>query len=168
MGPWVLIVWLFAAGDRFAWERTPGLTDRRRDFPKTGGQDDHDLKHFLKLHARDGAATGPLCARALKRIEVLEAALTPFALFSQRAKDDDEPVLHWSDFDHARCANRALVYGVGDVFYKLTHWQAREANAEVLGTVNGHGSILVFWRAYNKAACTSVDALVCCWDARMG
>jgi hypothetical protein len=40
---------------------------------------DHDLKDFLKLHARAGAATGPLCARALNRIEVLEAALTPFA-----------------------------------------------------------------------------------------
>jgi hypothetical protein len=65
---------------------------------------DHDLKDFLKLHARDGAATGPLCARALKRIEVLEAALTPFALFSQRAKDDEEAVLRRSDFDHARVA----------------------------------------------------------------
>jgi hypothetical protein len=65
---------------------------------------DHDLKDFLKLHARDGAATGPLCARALKRIEVLEAALTPFALFSQRAKGDDEAVLRRSDFDHARVA----------------------------------------------------------------
>ena len=53
---------------------------------------------------RDGAATGPLCARALKRIEVLEAALTPFALFSQRAKDDEEAVLRRSDFDHARVA----------------------------------------------------------------
>jgi hypothetical protein len=63
---------------------------------------DHDLKDFLKLHARDGAATGPLCARALKRIEVLEAALTP--LFSQRAKDDDEAVLRRSDFDHAHVA----------------------------------------------------------------
>jgi len=65
---------------------------------------DHDLKDFLKLHARHGATTGPLCARALKRIEVLEAALTPFALFSQRAKDDNEPVLRRSDFDHARVA----------------------------------------------------------------
>ena len=65
---------------------------------------DHDLKDFLKLHARDGAATGPLCARALKRIEVLEAALMPFALFSQRAKGDDEAVLRRSDFDHARVA----------------------------------------------------------------
>ena len=64
---------------------------------------DHDLKDFLKLHARDGAGIRPLCARALKRIEVLEAALTPFALFSQRAKDD-EAVLRRSDFDHARVA----------------------------------------------------------------
>jgi len=65
---------------------------------------DHDLKDFLKLHAREGAATGPLCARALKRIEVLEAALTPFALFSQRARDEDEAVLRQSDFEHARIA----------------------------------------------------------------
>ena len=65
---------------------------------------DHDLKDFLKLHARDGAATGPLCARALKRIEVLEAALMPFALFSQRTQGDDEAVLRRSDFDHARVA----------------------------------------------------------------
>jgi hypothetical protein len=65
---------------------------------------DHDLKDFLKLHSRDGAATGPLCARALKRIEVLEAALTPFALFSERARDDDEAVLRQSDFEHARVA----------------------------------------------------------------
>jgi hypothetical protein len=28
---------------------------------------DHDLKDFLKLHGRDGAVTGPLCARALNR-----------------------------------------------------------------------------------------------------
>lgn len=65
---------------------------------------DHDLKDFLKLHARDGAVTAPLCARALKRIEVLEAALTPFALFSQRARDDEEAVLRRSDFVHARVA----------------------------------------------------------------
>ena len=65
---------------------------------------DHDLKAFLKLHAREGAATGPLCARALKRIEVLEAALTPFALFSQQARVDDEAVLRQSDFEHARVA----------------------------------------------------------------
>jgi len=64
---------------------------------------DHDLKDFLKLHSRDGATTGPLCARALKRIDVLEAALTPFALFSQRARDD-EAVLRQSDFEHARVA----------------------------------------------------------------
>jgi hypothetical protein len=63
---------------------------------------DHDLKDFFKLHSRDGAATGSLCARPLKRIEVLGAALTPFALFSQRAKGDDEAVLRRSDFEHAR------------------------------------------------------------------
>jgi hypothetical protein len=65
---------------------------------------DHDLKDFLKLHARTSETHGQLCARALQRIEVLEAALVPFALFSQRAKDDNEAVLRRSDFDHARVA----------------------------------------------------------------
>jgi hypothetical protein len=26
-GTWVLVVWLFAAGDRLHWERTPGLSE---------------------------------------------------------------------------------------------------------------------------------------------